>query len=245
MQRKSLKMFMGVGLVAVALAVTAAVAVPSAIFAQSETPTTAAPSADTVTPDTARPERGQRDASATGSRIGKGSDGDQYLADALGITLEELQAAEADAKTAAIDEAVSQGLITQAQADALKAGTGRDRLGRLLVGSESEIDTDALLAEALDITAAELDAAQAEAKDAALAAAVTDGRLTQAQADLVKAQQALRTYMDENDAYGQIVTQAVSAGALTQAQADALIAAQDTHGGFGGFGGRHGGRGGH
>lgn len=247
---------MAVGLVAVALAVTAAVALPSATFAQTGTTTETTPPADTTAPDSARPARGIRgDADAhgpvAGIRPGQGGNQAQYLADALGITLAELQTAEQNAETAAIDEAVSKGLITQAQADALKAGTQRSGLRGLLKGSEAQIDTAALLAQALNITTDELQAAQVKAQEAELAAAVADGRMTQAQADLMKAQQALKTYMEENDVYQQIVGQAVSAGALTQAQADALLAAQESHGGFdargfGDFGGGpRGGRGGH
>ena len=89
--------------------------------------------------------------------------------------------------------------------------------------------------------------AQQKAADARLAQAVQDGRITQEQADLQKAAQALRQYIEDNDLYGKAVTAAVADGVLTQAQADAILSAKTGMHGFGGdFGGfMPGGRGGH
>lgn len=187
---------------------------------------------------------------------------DTYLAEALGITADELQAAEQTAYEAAIDQALEQGLITQAQADALKeqAGTtghfgGRGLKGIFGLTGDTTIDQDALLADALGITVDELAAARTKAQDLALAAAVEDGRITQEQADQIKAEQALRTYMDEQGfqdqvrtLYENLVKQAVQAGVITQEQADTILSNLETNGAFGphggmfGFGGRgHGG----
>ena len=44
-----------------------------------------------------------------------------------------------------------------------------------------------------------LDQARSAAEDARLAQAVTDGKMTQEQADLVKAEQALKAYMVEKN----------------------------------------------
>jgi hypothetical protein len=189
-----------------------------------------------------------------------GGGSDTYLAEALGITADELQAAEETAYEAAIDQALEQGLITQAQADTLKeqAGTtgrfgGRGLKGFLGLAGDTTIDMDALLADALGITVDELTTARTEAQDLALAAAVEDGRITQEQADQIKAEQALKTYLNEQGfedqvrtLYESLVDQAVQAGVITQAQADAILANQGTrglfgpHGGMGGFGGRGG-----
>ena len=49
--------------------------------------------------------------------FGRGIDYQQLLADALGIDVDKLQAAYETARTAAIEEAVDQGLITREQAD--------------------------------------------------------------------------------------------------------------------------------
>jgi len=182
---------------------------------------------------------------------------DSYLADALGITTNELQAAQEAAHVAAIDQALEQGLITQAQADALKGNQRFSFGGRGgmfgFFGMKAEIDHEALLADALGITAEELQAAQQKAADARTEQAIADGKLTQEQADLMKAKQALQQYLSEQGFFAKAVQQAVEAGIITQAQADSILS-RDGAGmmgfskggmrgfaGFPGFGG-HGGR---
>jgi hypothetical protein len=178
---------------------------------------------------------------------------DTYLAEALGITAAELQTAQQTAYEAAIDQALAQGLITQAQADALKARDGSFGRGfhRSFGMDDATIDMNALLADALGISTDELAAARIEAQDLALAAAVEDGRITVEQADQIKARQALQTYLDEQgfpdqvrSLYETLVQQAVTAGVLTQEQADAILSDSARFGGMRGFGGLrgHGGR---
>lgn len=188
--------------------------------------------------------------------IGGGS-GDAYLADALGITTAELQTAQQKAFEAALTQAVEKGLITQAQADALKQRGSLGRHGFGMLGgwfgqdAEDSIDMEALLAEALGISVDELQAARAKAHDAALAQAVEDGRITQEQADQMKAQQALKTYLDDQglesqlrSLYEQAVQNAVKAGVITQAQADQILSQQGRGFGMHGFEMRgHGGHG--
>jgi hypothetical protein len=133
------------------------------------------------------------------------SDEDEYLADALGISVEDLQAARIEASDAAIQAALDQGLITQEQADAMTLGGffgGRGFKGGWFgphggVGlAQGSIDYDALLAEALGISVVELQSAREEAQSVMLAQAVEDGLLTQEQADLILAKQALKAYLD-------------------------------------------------
>ncbi len=189
-----------------------------------------------------------------GGPMGGGAD-DTYLAEALGITAAELQTAQQAANEAAIDQALAQGLITQAQADALKERSDMfGRGGRGFHGffgtDGATIDMDALLADALGITTDELSAARVKAQDLALAAAVADGRITQEQADQLKARQALQTYMEGQDFQGQVrslyeglVQKAVQAGVITQEQADAILSDTGSIGGmrgFEGFDGHHG-----
>lgn len=185
-----------------------------------------------------------------------GGQSDEYLAQALGVTAAELQTAQQTAYEAAIDQALAQGLITQAQADALKQQSGQfGRGGRGFHGffglDDTTIDMNALLAEALGVTTDELAAARVEAQDLALAAAVEAGNITQAQADQMKAEQALRTYMQEQGLqtqiqtlYENLVKQAVQAGVLTQEQADTILSNSNGFGGhldgMRGFGGGHG-----
>lgn len=178
---------------------------------------------------------------------------DEYLAQALGVSADELEAAKQTAYQAAIDQALADGLITQAQADALKARGGSFGRGfhRFFGVDDAAIDMDALLADALGISTDELAAARVEAQDLALAAAVDDGRITEEQADQIRARQSLRTYLAEQgfddqvrSLYETLVQQAVQAGVITQEQADAILSEQGTFGGMRGFGGirGHGGR---
>lgn len=94
------------------------------------------------------------------------------------------------------------------------------------------------LADALGITAEELQAAQIKARDAMIDKAVEDGTLTQEQADLMKAGQAFMQYYAAENAQTieDALKAAVEAGAITQAQADLLL---EQHGQMGrGFFGR-------
>lgn len=97
------------------------------------------------------------------------------------------------------------------------------------------------LAEALGITVEELEAAQLKARDAMIDQAVTDGTITQEQADLIQARRAFKEYYaDQTDQTSQTIEEAlaaaVEAGAITQEQADLLL---EQHGqmGRGRFGG--------
>lgn len=127
-----------------------------------------------------------------------GIEEDTYLAEALGISVEELQAAREAANQAALDAAVEQGALTQEQADAMKVLELPFRFGFKgeRFGSEIDIDLDALLADALGINVEELEQARQDARDAAQAEAIEAGKLTQEQADLMAARQALQSYLD-------------------------------------------------
>jgi hypothetical protein len=193
-----------------------------------------------------------------------------YLAEALGITTEELEAAQEAARLKAIDQALADGLITEAQAEALKQGDFGPRGGFPMLGGfpgeADAIDYDALLAEELGISVEELQAAREKASELALQAMIDDGKLTQEQADLMKARMALKDYIQEDalfeevtgmtmeefqaamqSAYQVAVQKAVEAGVITQEQADQILSdeAGPGRGFFPGFGGGHGGRGGH
>jgi hypothetical protein len=169
--------------------------------------------------------------------------GGTYLAQALGITETDLQAAQTKARAAEIQQAVTDGLITQAQADAMLNGTAGQRGVRVDLRG-ANLDHEKFLAEALGITTEKLQAAEESAAKAELAQAVIDGRMTQAQADQITAEQALQKYIADKGLFKSAVDSAVQAGVITQAQADTILT-QAKPGGFG-FGGleRGGGRGG-
>jgi hypothetical protein len=175
----------------------------------------------------------------------------QDLATALGITVDKLQAAETSTTTEALKQAVSAGLITQAQADQFAQRTpDGDADSDLPFLQGSTIDYNALLASALGITTDQLQAARQTAYFTAVDLAVTNGTMTQAQADLAKGRFALSNnatfQASMKTAYTAAVNQAVTDGVITQAQADQLLSSYSAAGlgGFGGPGGR-GGHGGH
>ncbi|HNT75202.1 MAG TPA: hypothetical protein PKH77_09305 [Anaerolineae bacterium] len=135
----------------------------------------------------------------------KGGDIDygQLLADALGITVEELETATQTARDAALDQAVAQGLITEDQANQMKVWGGNRggiRLGRgnKDVAEANTIDEQALLADALGITVEQLQAARETANQVAIAQAVEQGLITQEEADAMQARKAVKSYLDRD-----------------------------------------------
>lgn len=226
--------------------VSAANSTPTATSAVTATATSA--SASTKTPA----------ASQTTQTLGRGLKGDravytrEELATALGITSDALAKAQTQAETAALAKAVSDGLITQAQADEITANGSAFPLGERWGAwlSAKGIDFDSFLADALGISKDALTAARSKALDTHLSALVASGSLTQDQADLIEARQALAA-SDKftgamQSAFESAVAQAVKDGTITQAQADLLLAkAADTSGfglGWGGMNGMEGGR---
>ena len=165
--------------------------------------------------------------------------GGELLAEALGITVEELQAAKEVARAAAIEQAVQEGLITAEQAEQL-----RERSFGFWPGARFDIDRDQLLANALGISVQELEAARSQVRETRLAALVDAGRLTREEADLLLARAAVRDYIDRDalaemiqNAYESAVAQALADGAITQAQADQLLERlSNLDFGFDGFG---------
>lgn len=163
-----------------------------------------------------------------------GPDGsDEDLAAALGISVEDLNAAVEKAFASAVDAALDAEYLTASQAETLKAGSASFRsLYRYLSETErAELEQDAFLAEALGISAEELQAAYDAVRQARIDAMVAEGTLTQEEADLQAAYQALRGSTTFEATMKQAMTDAinaeVAAGTLTQAQADLLIANLD------------------
>lgn len=153
-----------------------------------------------------------------------GSDMQTYLAEALGITVDQLADAQQRAYEAAMADAVAAGELTQEQADQMLAAQALNRA----------VDRQAILATALGMTTEELEAAFAEG---------------QTIRDLMdKKGLDAETFMaNAGAAYEAAVQQAVTDGVITQAQADEILSGDKfnlfDHGDRGGHHG--GGRGGH
>lgn len=134
---------------------------------------------------------GPGDPQRPGGRLKAGT----FLAEALGITVEELQAAFQSARQTLLGQAVELGLITQDQAEAIQEGylaPGR----KLMTELKDQVDFEAALANELGITTEELDSAKEEAHDAARGKALEEGLITPEQADLREAMRALKGYID-------------------------------------------------
>ena len=153
-----------------------------------------------------------------GLGLGRGGERGELLAQELGISVDQLQAAMTRAMEKRLAEAVKNGRLTQAQADLMLAG-------RKLAQA---IDHDAVVAKALGISVADLQAARDAGKD-------LRDLLSELKLDRATFQTNLQKAMDE------AIAQAVKDGVITQAQADALKAARDNRGP--GLRGGRGGRG--
>ena len=145
-----------------------------------------------------------------------GGDRGEFLAEELGITVEELEAARQTAREKALQQALDDGRITQEQFDLIKA---KEAL-------KDYIDREAIMAEALGMSAEELEAALADGT-----------RMRDLLDELGLDSATVREAMQE--AHAAAIQQAVEDNVITQEQADQL---QDGPG-KGGFGGRRGGRG--
>jgi hypothetical protein len=206
--------------------------------------------ATTPTPNTpASPSTGSQRGFGREMHFGGYTNAD--LAAALGITTDQFTTAQQSATSEALKQAVAAGLITQAQADQFSQNFGNGfPLRGLPFLKNSTIDYDALLASALNISVDDLKAGYQKAYNTNLDTAVTNGSITQEQADQAKGSYALENnakfQASMKSAYEAAVNQAVADGVITQAQADLILKnSSNLHfGGMGGFGGP-GGRGGH
>lgn len=176
-----------------------------------------------------------------GPRFFNGEAYDAALADELGITVDELNAARQAAKETVLQQLVADGTITQAQADAILSGEGLRSIGPLMQHEEMQ----AAIAGALGITVDELEAARAEGK-----------RLPELAAELGVALEDVLTAVKA--AHEAAILQAVEDGLITQEQADWMLERHNNgmgmgmpgggprgghHGGHGGFGPQSGGQG--
>ncbi len=118
-----------------------------------------------------------------GFGFGGDIDYDAYLAEALDITVEELQAARETARTKALEEAVEKGYITEEQ---IANMTARQAVMQNLDLEALKAQLDALKEEGADLRS-EMKTAVQEALQAAVDQALAEGTITQDQADKILA----------------------------------------------------------
>jgi hypothetical protein len=126
-------------------------------------------------------------------------DHDAFIAEELGVTVEELQAARQAAQDAALEQAVTEGVITAEQAELIRAG-------RAL---REYIDQKEILSQALGIDVTDLEAAREEGKSLPYLL----GELGLEPADFQSAMQS---------AYEDAIQQAVEDGVITSSEAEQL-----------------------
>ena len=160
-----------------------------AVFAQDETP-------DAPPDRPAEPLRGSAYKDAY----------DQALAAELGVSVDDLLAARETAKDAALDIMVENGDLTQDEADAIR--------DRAVLQAMLKDERDSILADALGISADELEAARAEGKTIREIAEEQGIDLADLQATI---ESAFETRLQE----------LVDAGTITQEQADRLLSRAD------------------
>ena len=119
-----------------------------------------------------------------GRRPGRGPEGNQFLADALKIPLEDLQDAQEAVRIEAIETALDEGLITEEQAEQMKEGRSGRRGGPGFghpgkPDQDGKIDYDELLADELNISVEKLQEAREEARQAGIEQALEDGKITE------------------------------------------------------------------
>ena len=169
--------------------------------------------------------------SAVSSLVGmKGDIDTEALAEALGISLEELVEARSVAFENLIDKAVELDFITQEDADEIKSEEQVNRrvLHKYLSLAEiAELKEYQFYLDALNITEEEFEAAIETVQQEKLETAVAKGILTQEQADAITGWQALKEDTKFNDsikeAYTSAIEEALEDGTISQAQADALL----------------------
>lgn len=172
-KRKKWTQIILIGGLVFALALGALAFVPQAVLAQDEepeTPTELLFGMRGMPGDFGRPEK---------FGFGGDIDYDAYLAEALDISVEELQAARETARAKALEEAVEKGYITEEQLAMMEA---RNAVMQYLDQEALKEEIDALKQEGADLRA-EMKSFMDEALQAAVDQALENGEIDQDQAD--------------------------------------------------------------
>lgn len=185
--------------------------------------------------------------------LGNPQDGDgtndhtAALAEALGISVEDLESAYQAVHVKIVDQAVDDGLLTQDQADQiLSQETQMDGRHMKFPGHFDRGENfNELLAEELGINLDELLSAYQQVEEAMLEQAYTDGNITQDEYERMQLRLTMDPYLQQamQNAYQNAIDSALEDGAITEAQAEQLMENSSRfEQGFGGpmFGPHHG-----
>jgi hypothetical protein len=147
----------------------------------------------------------------------------QALAQALDISVEQLETALEQAREMALQDAVKEGVLSVEQAEQI-----RNREVERPRAQGPGMGRGAYLAEALGITEAELEQAMDQAHETCIEQALEEGSISEEEAEMIRAGKTLRSYLADAmaEVFEKALGQAVADGAITRAQADRLSEAR-------------------
>ena len=149
------------------------------------------------------------------------------LAEALGITVEELDSAYQAVHVQIVNQAVDDGLLTQEQADQMLSQDVQmdGRHMRFPGHIDRGENFNELLAAELGIGVDELLSAYQQAEEAVLEQAYADGKITQDEYERMQLRMTMNPYLQESmqNAYQNAIDSALADGAITEAQAELLM----------------------
>jgi hypothetical protein len=161
-------------------------------------------------------------------REGDGSNGHTAaLAEALGISVEDLESAYEAVHVKIINQAVDEGLLTQEQADQILSQDAQ--LDGRQMKSPGHFDRgenfNELLAEELGIGLEDLLTAYQQVEQTMLEQAYADGKITQDEYERIQLRLTMKPYLQEamQTATQNAIDAALEDGAITQEQADLLM----------------------
>ena len=145
----------------------------------------------------------------------------EVLAEALGISVDELHAAQESVRDAHLAEAVERGKITEEQIARIE---DHERGGYPMRGRFPGEEFMIALAEELGISLEEMERAQTQVREDFIAQGVQEGIISTDQVELMEARNAVRAYMKDglHDAMEDAIERALSDGAISSDQADLL-----------------------
>ena len=145
----------------------------------------------------------------------------EALAEALGISVDELHTAQESVRDARLAEAVESGMITEEQVAQI---ADHQRGGYPIRGRFLGEESMTALAEELGITLEELERAQVQVREDFIAQGVQEGVVSTDPVELMEARNAIREYLEDGlyNAMEDAIDRALSEGAISSVQAELL-----------------------